>query len=120
VAIEASDLGEIARNLARVENRGEVLARTVTSRAYYWAFHVAQEYAVTKGYRLGKKHSRKSHQALWSWFYANHLDQIATLGFTLKKYRVTADYKLSRQFKLPKHEALELAGRICELVKAAP
>lgn len=120
MAIAASELGEVASYLSELDDDREALTRAVTSRAYYWAFHTALEYAHARGYRLGKKKSRNSHHELWEWFKGKELDEIARLGFTLKNYRRTADYELGKKLNVGKSQSVRLAAELCELVRAAP
>lgn len=120
MAIEASALGGIAARLAEAEGGSEIIARTVANRAYYWAFHVAQEYANRNGYRRNSQRSRNSHHDLWNWFSSEKRREIARLGFALKKYRHVADYSLQKDFNISESELLEMATELCELVRAAP
>lgn len=81
--------------LARTLSTGpdEASQRSSISRAYYYAFHVANDRAKALGY-ISPGFSE--HGALWT-HYQSRTDlrckKIGAIGFRMKKRRVDADYK---------------------------
>jgi len=74
-------------------NTDEASQRSAISRAYYFAYHVAHERALSKTYR--RPEDGTSHNSLWSHYERNSnpdCRRVAFLGRRLHERRVRADY----------------------------
>lgn len=94
MAFEWTEFSNLAERLAR--SADEASQRTAISRAYYFAFHVANDRAIANNYR--RPEDGTTHNSLWSHYERNsnaECRRIAFLGKRLHERRVRADYKES-------------------------
>ena len=95
--IKPSDLLDEARQLAQTINSGEVRRRTIISRAYYAAYHKAQDSAKNLGYLYDPNAGAGIHEHL-IWFFKRYPDSnfqyAGRLLSTLRTRRTEADYWL--------------------------
>jgi len=101
--IGPDDLLEEARELAKTARSREVRRRSAMSRAYYAAFHRADEAARSAGYRFDASEGAGSHVHLLA-FLARLPDPGARTAArslkTLKKQRVLSDYQLAEDISM--------------------
>jgi len=83
---------ELAERLCK--SNDEASQRSAISRAYYSAFHAANNRALANNYR--RSEDGTTHQSLWSYYERNpneECQRIAIIGKRLLEKRVRADYR---------------------------
>jgi len=106
--IDPSDLLEEAKELGKTSHSREVRRRTAISRAYYAAFHRANEVAQREGYRFDKAERTGMHKHLFRFLERSADIDVNTaveiLEF-LKDQRINSDYRLRAE--VPMHKVIE-------------
>lgn len=100
MSVTPDDLLAEAKLLATAARASEARRRTVISRAYYAAYHTLLQAAQAKGYVYETQQNRPAgrHENLIHWCEGRPSDpdlkQSARRLLTMKRHRVSADYKL--------------------------
>jgi uncharacterized protein (UPF0332 family) len=114
----AADFIEVASKLAAQATVSPALCRTIISRAYYGAFHVANEFLIHAGKRATARHDTHT------WFVSSKCDEARLVGrklADLNSWRTKADYRLndlSTESLVNARKAVEIAREIQTLITA--
>lgn len=104
MSITPDDLKQYAEEIASYSDKTETDTRTIINRAYYAAYHYAQQVALVHGYVCPNQTS--THQALLDFLAEQEHEDFAVLADNLKllrKLRRKADYQLDQSIT-SKHE----------------